>query len=51
MSIWGKVRDQAQIAVVDPRLSATANKAAEWLPVLPGEDGALAVAMAHVRRV
>lgn len=48
MSIWGKVRDQATVAVVDPRLSATAAKADEWLPVLPGEDGALAVAMAHV---
>lgn len=48
ISIWGKVRDQAEIAVIDPRLSATAAKADEWLPVLPGEDGALAVAMAHV---
>ncbi|MEE8368751.1 MAG: molybdopterin-dependent oxidoreductase [Thermoanaerobaculia bacterium] len=48
ISIWGHVRDRATIAVVDPRLSATAAKANEWLPVLPGEDGALAVAMAHV---
>lgn len=48
ISVWGKVRDQATIAVIDPRLSATAAKADEWLPVLPGEDGALAVAMAHV---
>ncbi len=48
MSIWGHVRDHAQIAVVDPRLSATATKADEWLPVIPGEDAALAVAMAHV---
>jgi anaerobic selenocysteine-containing dehydrogenase len=47
MSIWGDVRDRAEIAVVDPRLSATAAKANEWLPVLPGEDAALAVAMAH----
>ena len=46
-SIWGKVRKQAKIAVVDPRLSATAAKANEWLPVVPGEDGALAIAMAH----
>ncbi len=48
INIWGHVRDRAQIAVIDPRLSATAAKADEWLPVLPGEDGALAVAMAHV---
>ncbi|KAA3611862.1 MAG: dehydrogenase [Planctomycetota bacterium] len=48
ISIWGKVQDQAEIAVVDPRLSITAAKADEWLPVMPGEDGALAVAMAHV---
>jgi anaerobic selenocysteine-containing dehydrogenase len=47
INIWGHVRDRAQIAVVDPRLSATAAKANEWLPVLPGEDAALAVAMAH----
>lgn len=45
---WGQVRDQAKIAVVDPRLSITAAKADHWLPVIPGEDGALAVAMAHV---
>ena len=47
INVWGKVREQAKIAVVDPRLSATAAKANEWLPVIPGEDGALAVAMAH----
>ncbi|MCH7763342.1 MAG: molybdopterin-dependent oxidoreductase [Candidatus Marinimicrobia bacterium] len=46
-SIWGKVQRQAKIAVIDPRLSTTAAKANEWLPVIPGEDGALAVAMAH----
>jgi anaerobic selenocysteine-containing dehydrogenase len=48
INIWGHVRDRAEIAVIDPRLSATAAKADEWLPVLPGEDAALAVAMAHV---
>jgi len=48
ISIWGHVRDQATTAVIDPRLSATAAKADEWLPVLPGEDGALAVSIAHV---
>ncbi len=48
ISIWKKVKKQAKIAVVDPRLSATAVKADEWLPVIPGEDGALATAIAHV---
>jgi anaerobic selenocysteine-containing dehydrogenase len=48
INVWGDVRDRAEIAVVDPRLSATAAKADEWLPVIPGEDAALAVAMAHV---
>lgn len=48
ISIWGQVRDRAKIAVIDPRLSVTAAKADEWLPVIPGEDAALAVAMAHV---
>ncbi len=47
INVWGKVRDQARIAVIDPRLSATAAKADHWLPVIPGEDAALAVAMAH----
>lgn len=48
INFWGNMRDNATVAVVDPRLSATAAKANEWLPVIPGEDGALAVAMAHV---
>jgi anaerobic selenocysteine-containing dehydrogenase len=47
-SAWGKAIDRAEIAVVEPRLSATAAKADEWLPVKPGEDGALAVAISHV---
>ena len=48
LSIWGDVLDRAQVAVVDPRLSASATKADEWLPIMPGEDGALASAFAHI---
>ncbi|GAB4545472.1 MAG: molybdopterin-dependent oxidoreductase [Anaerolineae bacterium] len=48
LSVWGDVLDRAQVVVVDPRLSITAAKAHMWLPIKPGEDGALAVAIAHV---
>jgi anaerobic selenocysteine-containing dehydrogenase len=44
---WGDVISRAKIAVVEPRLSATAAKADEWLPIKPGHDGALAAAIAH----
>ena len=45
---FGDVLDQATVAVVDPKLSASSAKAQEWLPIKPGEDGALASALAHV---
>lgn len=45
---WGEMLARAKVATVEPRLSATAAKSDEWLPVKPGEDGAIAVAMAHV---
>ncbi|MCQ9205928.1 MAG: molybdopterin-dependent oxidoreductase [Omnitrophica bacterium] len=48
LSVWGDVLDRAEVAVIDPRLSATATKADEWMPIKPGQDGALASAMAHV---
>lgn len=44
----GTVLEQATVATVDPRMSASTVKSHEWLPVKPGEDGALAVAIAHV---
>jgi len=45
---FGEVMDRAKITVVDPRFSTSAAKAHNWLPIKPGEDGALATAIAHV---
>jgi len=45
---FGDMLDCATVAVVDPRLNSAASKAHEWLPIKPGEDGALASAIAHV---
>ena len=45
---WGDVVGKATIAIVEPRLSASAGKADEWLPIIPGRDGALAMAIAHI---
>jgi len=47
-SAWGDAIDSATIAIAEPRLSATAAKADEWLPLKPGTDSALAMAIAHV---
>lgn len=44
----GDVIDNGKVITVDPRLSAIAAKSHEWVPIKPGEDGALAVAIAHV---
>jgi anaerobic selenocysteine-containing dehydrogenase/Ni/Fe-hydrogenase subunit HybB-like protein len=41
----GIAEDRLKIAVVDPRLSKTAAKAWKWLPIQPGTEGALALAM------
>ncbi|NIA07754.1 MAG: molybdopterin-dependent oxidoreductase [Actinobacteria bacterium] len=45
---WGDVLDRATVVVIDPRLSGSAAKADLWMPIKPGQDGALAVAFAHV---
>ncbi|WP_136805557.1 molybdopterin-dependent oxidoreductase [Desulfosediminicola flagellatus] len=44
----GDALDRATVAAVDPRLTTSAAKAKEWLPIIPGTDGALALAIAHV---
>ena len=47
-SIFGKSLERGmKIATVDPKYSNTAAKSYAWLPVIPGEDDALALAMAH----
>lgn len=38
----------ARLVVFDPRKSDTAAKATEWISLIPGTDGAVAMAMAHV---
>lgn len=48
LSVWGDARGRAKSVVIDPRYSATATKSDEWLPIKPGGDGALAVAIANV---
>ncbi|MHC4937993.1 MAG: molybdopterin-dependent oxidoreductase [Planctomycetota bacterium] len=47
MRRFGALIDRGTLAVVDPKLQTSAIKAHEWLPVKPGEDGALACAIAH----
>ena len=49
---WGKIRrekpNRTKIVVINPRYSITAAKSDEWIPINPGTDGALAMAIAHV---
>lgn len=38
----------ARVIVIDPARTRTAKSADEWIPIRPGTDGALALAMMHV---
>ena len=40
-----RMRNGAKMVVVDPRLTVTASKADRWLPIRPGTDMALALAL------
>ena len=42
------IRRGAKLVIFDPRRSETASTATEWIPIKPGTDGAVAMAMAHV---
>lgn len=46
--IMGKNENGAKLVVFDPRLSTTAAKADEWLPIRPGTDLAVILAMLNV---
>jgi len=49
---WGKMRrenpNRTKVVVVHPRYSLTAAHSDEWVPIQPGTDAALAMAIAHV---
>ena len=42
-----RVKNRARLVVVDPRQTVTASKADQWLPIRPGTDMALALAMSY----
>jgi thiosulfate reductase/polysulfide reductase chain A len=52
LRMWGKIRRErpvrAKVVVIDPRYSVTALRSDRWVPINPGTDGALAMAIAHV---
>jgi anaerobic selenocysteine-containing dehydrogenase len=44
----GRPTRRSRIIQVGPRFSVSAAKADEWIPLVPGREGALALGMAHV---
>ncbi|HID86357.1 MAG TPA: twin-arginine translocation signal domain-containing protein, partial [Anaerolineae bacterium] len=44
----GRPGDRGRIVQIEPRLSVTAIKADEWVPIRPGTEGALALGLAWV---
>ncbi|MBO8159225.1 molybdopterin-dependent oxidoreductase [Thermosyntropha sp.] len=46
--IEGKIKNNAKVVVFDPRFSTTASKAHEWIPIRPGTDLAVVLAMLNV---
>ena len=49
---WGRLRrekpNRTKVVVINPRYSLTAAKSDEWVPIHPGTDAALALAMGNV---
>ena len=52
LRMWGKIRrerpNRAKVVVIDPRYSVTAARSDQWIPINPGTDAALAMAIANV---
>jgi anaerobic selenocysteine-containing dehydrogenase len=52
LKAFGRLRrerpERARIVQIEPRQSVTATKADEWVPIKPGTEGALALAIAHL---
>jgi anaerobic selenocysteine-containing dehydrogenase len=44
----GRAEKHAKLVTFDPRMSMTAGLSDEWVPVMPGTDGLVALAMANV---
>ena len=47
MSLIDAIRKRGKVIVVDPVRTQTAARADEWLPIVPGTDAALLLAVAH----
>ena len=47
MGILNAIRKRGKVIVIDPVRTSTAVRATEWLPITPGTDAALLLAIAH----
>lgn len=43
-----QVRERGKVVVIDPRRTGTVDHADQWMPIVPGTDAALQLAVAHV---
>lgn len=47
MGIIGEIRKRGKVIVIDPVRTPTADRSDEWLPITPGTDAALLLAVVH----
>ena len=47
MGLIDRIRARGKVIVIDPVRTQTADRADEWLPIVPGTDAALLLAVAH----